>query len=220
MFKIVPTGFIPTQDQGYLIVNVQMPDASSIERTHGVMTQLANLAFKTQGIQDAFAVSGFSILTGANSSAAGLLFVHLTPFAERAGKTDLTADAIAKPAQRNSFSKVEGGAGPSADRRRAVAGLETPAVSRCRLRTVPALRRRSSFRQRLNMLIDAAHSTPAAGQVVLHLPRQRSADLRQRRSRQGQAAERRGHGRLSRRCKSTLAGFTSTTSTISVERGT
>jgi multidrug efflux pump subunit AcrB len=31
MFKIVPTGFIPTQDQGYLIVNVQMPDASSIE---------------------------------------------------------------------------------------------------------------------------------------------------------------------------------------------
>ena len=33
MFRIVPTGFIPTQDQGYLIVNVQMPDASSIDRT-------------------------------------------------------------------------------------------------------------------------------------------------------------------------------------------
>jgi len=108
MFRIVPTGFIPTQDQGYLIVNVQMPDASSIERTDGVMTQLANLAFKTKGIRDAFAVSGFSILTGANSSAAGLLFVHLTPFAERAGKADMTADAVAKRL-RQQFSKVEGG---------------------------------------------------------------------------------------------------------------
>jgi multidrug efflux pump len=108
MFKIVPTGFIPTQDQGYLIGNVQMPDASSIERTDAVMTQLADLALKTKGIRDAFAVSGFSILTGANSSAAGLLFVHLTPFPDRAGKADMTADAIAKRL-RQQFSKVEGG---------------------------------------------------------------------------------------------------------------
>jgi multidrug efflux pump len=108
MFKIVPTGFIPTQDQGYLIVNVQMPDASSIERTDGVMTQLADLALKTKGIRDAFAVSGFSILTRSNSSAAGLLFLHLTPFAERAGKSDLTAASVANRL-RQQFRKVEGG---------------------------------------------------------------------------------------------------------------
>ena len=59
-----------------VIVNVQMPDASSIERTDAVMTQLSDLALKTRGIQDAFAVSGFSILTRSNSSAAGLIFVH------------------------------------------------------------------------------------------------------------------------------------------------
>jgi hydrophobe/amphiphile efflux-1 (HAE1) family protein len=96
MFRIVPTGFIPTQDQGYLIVNVQMPDASSIERTDDVMSHLSNLALRTKGVQTSFAVSGFSILTGSNSSAAGVLFLHLTPFGERKGKTDLTADAIAK----------------------------------------------------------------------------------------------------------------------------
>jgi multidrug efflux pump len=96
MFRIVPTGFIPTQDQGYLIVNVQMPDASSIERTDGVMSHLADLALKTKGVRDSFAVSGFSILTRSNSSAAGLLFLHLAPFGERKGKSDLTADAIAK----------------------------------------------------------------------------------------------------------------------------
>jgi hydrophobe/amphiphile efflux-1 (HAE1) family protein len=107
IFKIVPTGFIPTQDQGYLIVNVQMPDASSIERTDGVVRELADRAMKTKGIQDAFAVSGFSILTRANSSAAGLLFVTLTPFAERSG-AGLTAAAIAKRLSQQ-FSQVEGG---------------------------------------------------------------------------------------------------------------
>jgi len=108
MFKIVPTGFIPTQDQGYLLVNVQMPDASSIERTDAVITQLSNLALKTKGIQDAFAVSGFSILTRSNSSAAGLLFLRLKPFSQRSGVTGMRADAIANRLGQQ-FSKVEGG---------------------------------------------------------------------------------------------------------------
>jgi multidrug efflux pump len=108
MFKVVPTGFIPPQDQGYVIVNVQMPDASSIERTNAVVSQLAGLARKTKGISDAFAVSGFSILTRSNSSAAGLLFLHFTPFSERAGKSDMTATAIAGRLTQQ-FSTVEGG---------------------------------------------------------------------------------------------------------------
>jgi len=108
VFKIVPTGFIPTQDQGYVLVNVQMPDASSIRRTDAVITQLSSLALKTKGVQDAFAVSGFSILTRSNSSAAGLLFVKFTPFSQRAGRADMTAAAIANRL-RQQFSKVEGG---------------------------------------------------------------------------------------------------------------
>jgi hydrophobe/amphiphile efflux-1 (HAE1) family protein len=108
MFRIVPTGFIPPQDQGYAIVNVQMPDASSIERTDAVMSQLSDIARKTPGITDAFAVSGFSILTRSNSSAAGLLFLHFTPFSERAGKADMTAAAIAGRVNKQ-YGKVEGG---------------------------------------------------------------------------------------------------------------
>jgi multidrug efflux pump len=107
-FQTVPTGFIPTQDQGYLIVNVQMPDASSIERTEAVVTQLANLSRQTPGVQDAFAVSGFSILSRANSSAAGLLFLNLLPFSQRTGHPGLTAAAIAGSLMQT-FSKVEGG---------------------------------------------------------------------------------------------------------------
>jgi hydrophobe/amphiphile efflux-1 (HAE1) family protein len=107
-FRTVPTGFIPVQDQGYLLVNVQTPDASSIERTNSVMQQLATIAMKTPGIQDTFAVSGFSILSRANSSAAGLMFLHLKPFSQRAGHADLTADAISRRLQKG-LNRVEGG---------------------------------------------------------------------------------------------------------------
>jgi hydrophobe/amphiphile efflux-1 (HAE1) family protein len=108
MFRMVPTGFIPTQDQGYVLVNVQMPDASSIQRTDAVVTQLASLALKTPGVKDAFAVSGFSILTRSNSSAAGLLFLHFTAFSDRAGRAGMTATAIANRLSQR-FSTVEGG---------------------------------------------------------------------------------------------------------------
>jgi multidrug efflux pump len=107
-FRSVPTGFIPSQDQGYLVVNLQMPDASSIERTEALMTSLADITRKTKGVHDAFTVAGFSLLTGANSSSTGLIFIHLDPFADRAGKADMTMTAIMARLRRT-YSSVEGG---------------------------------------------------------------------------------------------------------------
>jgi hydrophobe/amphiphile efflux-1 (HAE1) family protein len=94
-FKAVPTGFIPAQDQGYLFVNLQMPDASTIDRTRVTLEQLTQIARKTPGVHDIFSVAGFSILTRSSSSAAGLMFVVLDPFEDRVGKPDRTGDAIA-----------------------------------------------------------------------------------------------------------------------------
>ncbi len=93
-FKTVPSGFIPNQDQGYLIVNLQMPDATSIERTQAAMKKMSDIAMKIKGIEHNFTVSGLSILTNSNSSAAGVMFVTLDPFHDRAGKADVSADAI------------------------------------------------------------------------------------------------------------------------------
>jgi hydrophobe/amphiphile efflux-1 (HAE1) family protein len=107
-FHIVPAGFIPTQDQGYLIVNVQTPDGSSIERTQSVMDQYSKLVLNTPGTQDCFAVSGFSIISGANSSEAGVIFLHLKPFSERVGKAAFSADAVAANLHKQ-FAGVEGG---------------------------------------------------------------------------------------------------------------
>ena len=93
--KAVPTGFIPPQDQGYLIVSVQMPDAASIERTQKTLAKLADAARKTPGVRGAFAVAGLNVLSSSNSSAAGVVFVPLQPFSQRAGKDEMTSLAIA-----------------------------------------------------------------------------------------------------------------------------
>ncbi|MGB8356095.1 MAG: multidrug efflux RND transporter permease subunit [Chthoniobacteraceae bacterium] len=93
-FKKVPTSFIPAQDQGYLIVNVQMPDGASIDRTQETMARIAEMAGKTPGVHGLFTVAGLSILSRSNSSAAGVMFCTLDPFHDRAGKDDLSATTI------------------------------------------------------------------------------------------------------------------------------
>lgn len=105
-FKAVPTGFIPNQDQGYLIVNVQMPDAVSIDRTQEVMKRLADIGVKTPGIRGLFTVAGLSILSNANSSSAGVMFCTLKPFSERAGNPELSAREITRKLSVQ-FRKIE-----------------------------------------------------------------------------------------------------------------
>jgi multidrug efflux pump len=107
-FKTVPTGFIPSQDQGYLIVNLQMPDAATIERTRAVMDRLSEIALKTPGVHDTIGIAGFSVLTGANSSAAGTIFLPLDSFDEREGKPELSGQAITRQLSAQ-FSQVQEG---------------------------------------------------------------------------------------------------------------
>ncbi len=89
----MPTGFIPQQDQGWLLVNVQLPDSSAVGRTQDVMRKVDKLARATPGVHATVAVSGQSILLTANSSNFGSMFVVLDPFDERHA-ADLKADAI------------------------------------------------------------------------------------------------------------------------------
>ncbi len=93
-FKKVPLGFIPQQDQGYLITAVQLPDAASIDRTDAVLDRLATIAKKTPGVHDTFAVTGLNLLTGTNQPNAATMFTPLNRFDERAGKPEESAAAI------------------------------------------------------------------------------------------------------------------------------
>ena len=83
-FEAVPTGFIPEQDQGYLIVTAQLPDSASLARTDGVVRRMSELAVETPGVAHSVAFAGFSGATNVNSPSAATCFVTLADARQRA----------------------------------------------------------------------------------------------------------------------------------------
>jgi len=82
-FTGLPTGFIPTEDQGYAMYAVQLPDASSLERTQAVVKELEDALRTMDGVKDVISVAGFSLLDGAGMSNGAALWVVFKDFAER-----------------------------------------------------------------------------------------------------------------------------------------
>jgi len=97
-FTRTPTGFIPQQDKGYLLVNVQLPDAASVVRTKDVVQQAETIALQMPGVKHTVAISGQSILLNANASNFGALYLMLDDFEHRTA-AGLSADAIAAQLQ-------------------------------------------------------------------------------------------------------------------------
>jgi len=83
-FQRVPGGFIPQQDQGYVIVAVELPKGASLERTDAVVRRATEIIRETPGAIHVTAFAGFSGATFSNASNAGAFFVNLKPFNERA----------------------------------------------------------------------------------------------------------------------------------------
>jgi hydrophobe/amphiphile efflux-1 (HAE1) family protein len=94
-FQTAPAGFIPQQDKGYLLLNVQLPDSASLERTERVMGQIEALARKMPGIAHTVGISGRSLVLNANAPNLGSMYVLLDAFSDRRG-AELTGDAIAE----------------------------------------------------------------------------------------------------------------------------
>ena len=79
----LPTGFLPNEDQGVLFVDVSLPDAASLPRTQQVLEQMRKIAQDTPGVANVLMVAGYSLLTSASSSNAGLGVFVLDPWDER-----------------------------------------------------------------------------------------------------------------------------------------
>ncbi|MBP1620059.1 MAG: bepE 2 [Acidobacteria bacterium] len=79
----IPGGFVPEEDQGYVLVNAMLPDAASLERTDAVMRKVEAVLAANEGVEGYNTVTGFSLLTGAYSSNMGFFFVQLKPWEER-----------------------------------------------------------------------------------------------------------------------------------------
>jgi multidrug efflux pump subunit AcrB len=102
-FNRLPTGFIPQQDKGYLLVNVQLPDSASVERTRETMARIEAIARKNPAIAHTVGISGQSLLLGANAPNFGSLYVMLKEFAERPGQS---ADEIGAELRARSGEEV------------------------------------------------------------------------------------------------------------------
>jgi HAE1 family hydrophobic/amphiphilic exporter-1 len=79
----IPAGFVPEEDQGYILVNALLPDAASLERTDAVMKKAEAILAANHAIDGYNTVTGFSLLTGAYSSNIGFFFVALKPWHDR-----------------------------------------------------------------------------------------------------------------------------------------
>ena len=83
LMKIVPGGFIPEEDQGYLYVNIQLPDAASLQRTNSVVKQAEAVLSQFPAIDGVTAISGFSLMSGSMSTNSAVIFVTLQNWADR-----------------------------------------------------------------------------------------------------------------------------------------
>ena len=93
LFTTVPKGFIPAQDQGYLIVSIQLPAGASLSRTDDVVKDAVGRLLKIDGIRTSVGFAGFSGATFTNASNSAAIFTMMDYFDERSAK-GLTFDQI------------------------------------------------------------------------------------------------------------------------------
>ncbi|HXC51422.1 MAG TPA: multidrug efflux RND transporter permease subunit [Candidatus Limnocylindrales bacterium] len=98
--KSLPAGFVPDEDQGIFLINVQLPNASSLERTDKVVSQIETILAGTEGIDSCNAIGGLGILTNSFNSNYASFFCRLDPWEER-HTPELHLKGISKKLQRD-----------------------------------------------------------------------------------------------------------------------
>jgi HAE1 family hydrophobic/amphiphilic exporter-1 len=97
--KLVPGGFMPSEDMGYLMVNIQLPDAASLQRTDRVTKKVEQIIKKHEEVDYITSVAGYSLLSNATSPNAAFVFVSLNDWSLR----ERTATSIVAALNREFF---------------------------------------------------------------------------------------------------------------------
>ncbi|HCB41046.1 MAG TPA: hydrophobe/amphiphile efflux-1 family RND transporter, partial [Gammaproteobacteria bacterium] len=103
--RVIPTGFVPVEDKGVLMLNVQLPDAASITRTQNVMEKLQAIVDADPAVESATFLSGYSILAGAAQSNGGAGFLVLKHWDERPDMKDISL-AVSQRLNRAAYQQV------------------------------------------------------------------------------------------------------------------
>ncbi len=148
----IPTGFIPTEDQGYLMISVQLPDGASLERTERVMNEITQISRQIPGVDHAIAIGGISALdNNASLANAGMVYLVLKDWGERGRGEDLRSIYQATFQGVGQTPELrQPGAGPAPDPGSGAIGRVPDAVAtgRRQLRFHPAAARRRRNRRR------------------------------------------------------------------------
>lgn len=83
LWRILPTGFLPEEDQGYLMVMVEGPEASSLGRTRRTMAHVSDVVAQNRAVEAVSYAAGFNLMAGVASTNSGVLFVALKDYKER-----------------------------------------------------------------------------------------------------------------------------------------
>src|SRR6267154_396848 len=87
-FSRVPSSFLPDEDQGYVYINMDLPNAASLERTSAAARQVEEILANTPGVQYTTSIVGFSLLSFVRTTYNGFFFVTLKPWADRKTRTE------------------------------------------------------------------------------------------------------------------------------------
>lgn len=92
----VPTSFIPDEDEGYLMVSVQLPPAASLERTSKITSELEKIIMNYPQVENCLVINGFSMMGGGSQSNSASIFVMLKNWKERRGKENSSFAVVDK----------------------------------------------------------------------------------------------------------------------------
>jgi HAE1 family hydrophobic/amphiphilic exporter-1 len=101
----LPSGFVADEDQGYLLMNVQLPDGASLQRTDAVTRRIEDLLKGRKGVKGVVTINGFSLLTRTSASYTAFFFVTLDPWDERRA-SGLSSAALLKSINGELHAKV------------------------------------------------------------------------------------------------------------------
>ena len=93
--KFVPSSFVPSEDQGYFIVSISLPEAASMRRTEEVAQQVVEKLRALPNVKNSMMVAGIDILSSANKSSSAVIFAELAPWKDRPGKEN-SVDSVVR----------------------------------------------------------------------------------------------------------------------------
>ena len=194
LVRQIPGGFVPEEDQGYIMVNAQLPDAASLERTDAAMRKAEAILEKNEAIEGFNTISGYSLLTSAYSSNMAFFFVQLKPWEERK-----TAEAHAREvvtALNRAFAQRDPGRTGARLRPARDSGLGTGAGFTMQLQDRSGGAPQYLADQAQRFMVEA-RKRPEIGRIASLYRASRAAGVRRHRSQQGaevgRATERRQH---------------------------